>query len=196
MFSRAFRDNPLNQTVVGGSDQQRVRCNYFGMRATLSAGHGEVYLVGTRSTSPGSKQTEILGALLGTAPFCYPGPRPNLYAQLRCLWGQGIAVQRRWSRVHETMANIHPMTPHWYLSVLGVEPECQHQGIGGALIRHWLARVDEDDAPSYLETDREECIEFYRRFGFRIARALQVLDVPVWCMHRPAPSGEEIVLRS
>ena len=57
------------------------------------------------------------------------------------------------------------MVPHWYLSVLGVEPSQQGRGIGSTLLRDWLGQVDGDEMPAYLETDRRENVAFYARWG-------------------------------
>ena len=35
MLARAFRDNPLNRAVVGGSERRRVRSNRAGVAAYL-----------------------------------------------------------------------------------------------------------------------------------------------------------------
>lgn len=59
-------------------------------------------------------------------------------------------------------------TPHWYLMILGVEPERQGQGIGSALIAPTLARADAAGLPCYLETAKERNLVFYRRHGFEV----------------------------
>jgi ribosomal protein S18 acetylase RimI-like enzyme len=124
-------------------------------------------------------------ALVGAAPYQYPFPRSSLRSQLRCFVAQGLAIQRRWSKVYRTMLPLHPAEPHWYLSVIGVVPECRGRGLGRELLRAWLARVDAEGGAGYLETDREENIGFYMREGFEVSRELRVLGVRVWCMNRP-----------
>ena len=91
----------------------------------------------------------------------------------------------RWARVYKTLEAVHPQEPHWYLGVLGVDPDFQGRGLGTALLNAFLRRVDSDCAPSYLETDRRENVPFYERVGFETVREVSVLDVPVWCMWRP-----------
>ena len=57
---------------------------------------------------------------------------------------------------------------HWYLSVLGVDPSCQGQGLGGALLRPILDDADADGYPCYLETFEAKNAPFYQRHGFEV----------------------------
>ena len=57
---------------------------------------------------------------------------------------------------------------HWYLPTLGVDPPCQGQGIGGALIQPVLARADAEGLLCYVETEKERNLPFYRRHGFEV----------------------------
>ncbi len=84
---------------------------------------------------------------------------------------------------------VHPVEPHWYLSLLGVDPSHQGHGVGLGLLEYWLAAVEGDHLPSYLETDREENVAFYQRVGFEVQLELTVLETHVWCMHRVASTS-------
>jgi GNAT superfamily N-acetyltransferase len=57
---------------------------------------------------------------------------------------------------------------HWYLSILGVDPARQGQGLGGALLQPILSRADEEGVPCYLETGQPKAISFYRKHGFEV----------------------------
>jgi ribosomal protein S18 acetylase RimI-like enzyme len=60
--------------------------------------------------------------------------------------------------------------PHWYLWLLGVDPDRQGQGVGGALLAPILARADVEGLPCALETLTERNVRFYRGHGFEVAR--------------------------
>jgi ribosomal protein S18 acetylase RimI-like enzyme len=77
-------------------------------------------------------------------------------------------------------------TPHWYLSVIGVEPQYQGQGIGGALMQPILSRADAEGLPCYLETHRESNVRLYEKHGFQICTRADVPGhpFPVWAMRR------------
>jgi len=76
---------------------------------------------------------------------------------------------------------------HWYLWALGVAPEAQRRGIGGALLEPVLVHADADDVPCYLETQTEQNVSFYRKRGFEVVREASepVADLPIRFMVRP-----------
>ena len=57
-------------------------------------------------------------------------------------------------RLEAELKKHHPRQPHWYLSVLSVEPECQGLGHGSALMKPGLERADAAGSGAYLETPR------------------------------------------
>jgi ribosomal protein S18 acetylase RimI-like enzyme len=181
VLARAFRDSPLNVAVIGPDPERRLRANLHGARALLpvALAHGLVLAAPARGAPR--------GLLIATRPLGWPLPPPSLVASLRRVFGQGLRVARRWGLVFEALARVHPPEPHWYLATLGVDPDAWGRGIGTALLARWLAEVDADGVPAWLETDREGNVGFYRRSGFEVALHTQVLATPVWCMRRPAP---------
>ncbi len=57
----------------------------------------------------------------------------------------------------------------WYLSIVGIAPPFQGQGLGETLIRPILNRVDKLGVHTYLETFTPRNIRFYERLGFKSA---------------------------
>ena len=79
----------------------------------------------------------------------------------------------------------HPREPHWYLAVLGVDPEAQGGGLGSALLEPVLRSCDEDGVAAYLESSKERNIAFYARHGFRVTEEVTMPNgPPVWLMWR------------
>jgi GNAT superfamily N-acetyltransferase len=76
------------------------------------------------------------------------------------------------------MDESHPREPHWYLPQIGVEPNAQGRGLGAALMRHALARCDEDEVLAYLEASKPENVPFYERHGFEVTGTIQVGAAP------------------
>ncbi len=185
VLAHAFRDNPLNRAVVPGGPEARLRANLHGMRTQLpGARRRGVLWVAHASAAAGG----VLGALVAAPPLTFPFPLPDWAAQLRCLWGQGFRVARRWALVAERLQAEHPLDSHWYLATLGVAPSAQGRGLGRALLERWLAQVDADGARAYLETDALRNVGFYERSGFGVTREIRLLGVPVWLMARPGRS--------
>ncbi len=79
----------------------------------------------------------------------------------------------------------HPPEPHWYLAMLGTEPEHQGQGIASALLRATLENGDRTGVPAYLESSKESNIPFYERHGFKVTGEIKVPRGPtLWLMIR------------
>jgi ribosomal protein S18 acetylase RimI-like enzyme len=79
----------------------------------------------------------------------------------------------------EQMGQAHPDEPHWYLPMIGVEPNAQNRGFGAALMRHALARCDRERSVAYLESSNPRNIPFYERHGFAVLGQIQVGAAPV-----------------
>jgi ribosomal protein S18 acetylase RimI-like enzyme len=75
----------------------------------------------------------------------------------------------------------HPVQPHYYLSVLGTDPERRRQGVGSALVQPVLELCDGEGMPAYLETATEKNVGFYARHGFEVVGRLP--DHPVGHEH-------------
>lgn len=73
----------------------------------------------------------------------------------------------------------HPEEPHWYLPLVGVEPNAQGRGLGGALMRHATARADADGMPAYLESSNPRNVSLYEHHGFEVMGTIQVGAAPV-----------------
>ena len=87
--------------------------------------------------------------------------------------------------VLEQMSRYHPSEPHWYLSLLGVDPLHQNQGYGSALLRHALISCGHDHTPAYLESSNPRNIPLYERHGFELLGAIQVgTSPPLFPMRR------------
>jgi len=54
----------------------------------------------------------------------------------------------------------------WYLSILGIAPRVQGQGIGARLLEPTLAEADREDVECYLETFDSRNPRFYEKLGF------------------------------
>jgi ribosomal protein S18 acetylase RimI-like enzyme len=97
-----------------------------------------------------------------------------------------------WARLQLLMTHLdacHPQfapEPHWYLTMLGVDPAWQRQGIGEALMRPVFDQADQDGIPCYLEAPTKDNALYYQRRGFRVVGEADIptSDVHIWFMHR------------
>ncbi|MEU4172982.1 GNAT family N-acetyltransferase [Streptomyces sp. NPDC026665] len=90
-------------------------------------------------------------------------------------------------------AAVHPEgRAHEYLWMIGVMPQRQGEGLGGALIEAVLDRCDREGVAAYLEASNARSRALYERLGFALAgRPLDLPDGPrMWPMWRePRPAG-------
>jgi ribosomal protein S18 acetylase RimI-like enzyme len=115
-----------------------------------------------------------------------PSVRPTA-TLMRCLLSPRVTVRLPLLAVgFRAMQRAHPLSPpHWYLSLLGTDPDSQGHGYGSAVLRPVLERCDADGVGAYLESSKPRNIDFYARFGFRVMGELQLPYGPkMWPMWR------------
>ena len=78
----------------------------------------------------------------------------------------------------EKMEQSHPPEAHWYLPLIGVEPNAQGKGLGAELMRHALARCDQEQTLAYLEASPRNT-PFYLRHGFEVVGEIQIGAAPL-----------------
>jgi len=174
VLARAFVTNPVHIAAFGPSSQES---NEEFFRIGLAAMKGEKFVA-----TDGSR-------ILGVAHWVRsPACQFSAFEKLRTMpgivsglgWGSALKViswVSTWSR-HD------PSEPHSHLGPIGVEPEAQGRHVGSRLMEQYCAELDRTGMAGYLETDRPENVEFYRRFDFVVKETASVLDVETWFMRR------------
>lgn len=74
----------------------------------------------------------------------------------------------------------------WYLSILGIAPPFQSQGLGKTLVQPMLERTDAFGRHTYLETFTPRNMPFYQRLGFQDAGGFDepITGARYWVMSR------------
>ena len=177
MMARAFDDDPVvNWTVK--QDARRVERIRALMRLgfeRLSLPYGHAYT---------ADETE--GAALWVPPEEWKlGPLQQLRLLPSMVSLRGLAGMPGLARGMNAIEKRHPGEPHWYLLLLGVEPELQGRSVGGQLMAPILEVCDRERTPAYLENSKERNISFYERHGFRVTEQFEIPGgPPVWLMWR------------
>jgi ribosomal protein S18 acetylase RimI-like enzyme len=181
VLARAFQNEPM-MTHVFPDDEERARSMY-----SLSLGvvkytsrYGATYIDPGENgaacwLAPGNTKATVLRALRTGLLGAIVGFRP--------------ASRHRFFGIMNHCDEMHPRLvpgPHWYLWLVGVDPEHQGNGLGGALLRPVLARADADGVPCYLETLNEPNVGFYTHLGFEVVNEGTVpgQGVYMWTMLR------------
>ncbi len=103
---------------------------------------------------------------------------PGLFLAFGRSLQRGLAAE-------ELMKKAHPEEPHWYLAIIGSDPDVRGQGFGNALMRSRLDRCDAEHAPAYLESSNPDNVPYYQRFGFEITGEIALPNggpklIPMW----------------
>ncbi len=163
LLARAFDDDPVSRYLI--PDQQR---RPRGLRRFFAIELRHTYLPrGEAYTTP-----DHAGASLWTPPGTVkPGWRDLLH-----LLPMVPIVAERLGITLAFLGQIdahRPKGPHWYLGVVGTEPALQGRGIGSAVLRPVLDKLDDEKVPAYLESSKERNVPFYRRHGWEVIEELR-----------------------
>ena len=189
LLSRAFADDPLMAWVIPDERVRRRR-----LPGLFAAQLGVARL--------GGFETDVMcagGPILGCALWSLPGASPSVLQQLVTVATVPLIPMSRLvvalSTFHESGRARPKEPPHWYLSLLGVDPPVQRTGVGRGLLTPRLARCDEARVPSAL-TSGEANVAYYEAFGYTATRKIEVSgNGPThWVMWRD-PGGETRVRR-
>lgn len=184
--ARGFHDNEVWSWVIP-DHRRRMRVMDDIYRARLR----HLYIPrGQAWTTPGTA---------GGALWIPPGEpkrtfRDQLAETAAALPRIGIGGARRGARIERLLEAHQPREPHWYLEVLSIDPAHQRQGHGATLLEPVLTRCDTEEAPAFLETNRESNLPYYRRFGFELTERISLPDgPPLWLMWRdPRPRAQGV----
>ena len=184
MLGRIFQDVDMYARLVPNErERAEVLPRLFSVVVRYGVLFGEVY-----ATSPA---LEGLAVWLPSNKATMSLPRVVRSGGLGILATVGMGILRRFEALGGQLQRRHRhLMPrsHWYLSVVGVDPELQGKGYGGSLLRAKLSHLDEEQLPCYLETYNEQNVAIFRRYGFRILEKFTVepLGIEQWAMAREA----------
>ena len=182
LLAETFFTDPLNQYVFPDPEERsRVLSWYFAASVREGAFLQSVYVTGE----------PIKGVAVWTPPgFHERTPERARHSGLDQIQRQfGPQAYQRFTGVINHLARFSSQVvppAHWYLSLIGVFPACQGQGIGGALLAPVLLKADKEGTCCSLETFEEKTLSFYHRHGFQVVVAEIELysQLRFWTMRR------------
>lgn len=179
VLARAFQDDPM-MTFLTPDPGRRSRllpgmfgaiqrdCLHHGRVTTTSDLAGVACWLRPGRTDPGPARMLRSGLMVTSLPLGAGG--------LRRLFG---LTGRMTAGHHRVMAG-----PHWYLWLLGTEPDRVGRGIAGAVLAPTLAEADAAGLPCYLDTHLERNLGFYARHGFTPVLAEEYAGLRYWGLRR------------
>lgn len=177
MLARAFIDDPIAVWATRPDDlRPRVLKRLFGMRLRQLHGRGEVWTTEDLSSAavwaaPGRWHTTVREDVAYASCLLHP----RLVARMPMVVRGLLRAQ-----------GMHPKEPpHWYLAILGTDPSARGRGLASAMMQPILEECDRDGVGAYLESSKEENLDFYARHGFRVTAERRLPRGPsLWPMWR------------
>jgi GNAT superfamily N-acetyltransferase len=145
-LGKAFFDDPVMVWMLPDADLRRRKLHH--LFASLTRHH---------HLSRGGVEVALHGDGVGAAALWDPPGewKHTQGEQLRAVpglfWAFGRSL-RKGLVAEELMKKAHPEEPHWYLAIIGSDPEVRGKGFGQALMSSRLERCDAEYAPAYLES--------------------------------------------
>jgi len=181
-FAAAFARDPVFDWLVRADGRRQLALQrFFGwILESRTLPHGETWM-----TADG----------LAAATWIPPQPEgsaTHLAEDLRMLPMivrlTGVPRLPRGAAMAAAMEHAHPEAPYFYLAFIGVAPRMQGSGLGTALLKRTLARIDALGTNAYLENSNPRNLKLYERAGFSVLREITARKdaPPVYAMWRPA----------
>jgi GNAT superfamily N-acetyltransferase len=165
ILTKAFNEDPMFRYLgIGEAEQVRVNVNALKWFCRM----------GLRNCQPYNHIYTTAGDLKGVAVWIPPEKSEmNIWQILsilfalpgKCGWHRLGRCLSLFSTLNER-AQIEMIEPHYILSLLGVAPTYQGQGIGSLLLQPVLQQADKEGMPCYLATFTEQAVHFYQKHGF------------------------------
>jgi ribosomal protein S18 acetylase RimI-like enzyme len=180
LLARGFRDNPIPTSLFGRDPERRRQCLEM-----MFGGLFRVILAGQPPLVALDGET-----IVGVAGIAAPGTcQPTNAQRLRLVPSMlptGFGSILRTVRVSAAWGKLDLTEPHSHLGPLAVDAHLRGRGIGTQILHAYCRRLDEANLTGYLETETEDNVRLYTRFGFKVIAEQRVVDVPNWFMRRPS----------
>ena len=187
VLTDAFQYDPVWKIVFAGeSNKEEKLLAFFETPIRYCLRYGEVYsssenLEGIAAWVPGDLADMTIWGMIRSGAFI-SGMKlgATLWKKLKPIFKQ-LDDDRK-----ENMKG----KLYFYLIIIGVASKFQGQGFGGKLIRALIEKSEELGTDIYLETETEDNVKLYERFGFKVAKKIILpnINLPMWEMIRePKP---------
>ena len=170
-LSHAFFDDPLQVYMLPDAhERERLSPPFFSRLIRYGQLFGEVY------TTPETARAAAVWLPPGETEMT--PERINRPVSWNCPTSSAMhstASAASWTFLNRSTSATP--RPHWYLAVIGVDPDIHGTGVGRG-DQHVVARADAAGVPCYLETAQPKNVQFYINRGFRVK--VDTVEPPEW----------------
>jgi ribosomal protein S18 acetylase RimI-like enzyme len=179
VVARGMRDNPLDIAALGGDPAARLRRLQRMFEIALPRQLRKGVMLG-------AFDGETLAGVAAMVPpgQCQPSAIERITLVPRLMQALGLSGFRRLGHWLHAWSTHDLREPHWHLGPVAVDPNWQGQGFGRALMDECCARIDRAGAAGYLETDKPQNVDFYKKYGFETIGEASILATANWFMRR------------
>ncbi|GAG94704.1 unnamed protein product, partial [marine sediment metagenome] len=177
VLDNAFSEDSMWKEVFTDEDKNRVLTEVM-VRFCLK--YGNVYstsdnLEGVMAIAPHDKEMNLF-RIIRSGAF-----------SLSIKISSESKIMKVLSNTVEEAKNSLNLGPHIHLLIMGVSQEFQGKGFGGKLLRALIEKAETERKPIYLETQKEENVRLYEKYGFSVEKKVilpEPLNLPMWLMVR------------
>ncbi len=176
VLGNAFSDNPMWKEIFNDEDKNRVITEIM-LRFCLK--YGNIFSTsdnfeGVMAIAPHDKDMNLWRIIRSGAFF--------LSMKLASYSKKMKAIAEP---IEEAKKDLNIGT-YVYLLIIGVSQEFQGKGFGGNLLKAIIEKADIERKPMYLETQKEENVTLYEKYGFHVVKKINhpELNLPMWLMVR------------
>lgn len=175
VLARAFQNDPLFLHCFPDSDTRKIKnalhCEFMILIGIVS---GEVHITSDNIEGVGVWHPH------GIKDHIISKPSKDIIRRMRRVRKEDISdplLLKMMSIVEEianSVQNEYVNFPHWYLSIIGVDPIHQGMGYASKLLKTKLAEIDNQNLPCFLHSENERNIQIYEHFGFKLIKKIKV----------------------
>ena len=181
----AFQDDPVwNAVFTGETGGRQILTAFYETPLRYCLQHGSVYassenLEGVAAWVPGERSEMTFWRMLGSGAL-KSGMKMGMKAAKRMQTVFKPVEQDRKQYMKEAG------TAFLYLQIIGVAASFQGKGFGRKLLNAVIAESERTGKPIYLETETEQNVEMYKKYGFRLIQRITLpeINLPMWEMVR------------
>lgn len=114
----------------------------------------------------------------------------QFFWRLKMILTAGFEGTRRFMRYFNDVQGSLPAKNHRMVSLIGIHPDFQKQGLGRLLLEriHEITDQDENSIGLFLDTGNNRYLEFYKTLSYEVFTELPLGDLKEFVLFRPNPN--------
>jgi len=180
VYGKSMADNPMHKAVFTGNIESSINKQILMFSRILKNPKCNIYVASYN------------GEIVGSMNYYLPDECQLTFSETLKLLpglitdlGADIVKLLAWKKIWD---KYDPKERHVHFGPFAVLPEWQNKGLGSILLSKFCQFVDKEDYHAYLETDKEQNLHIYRKFGFEVINEASIFGVKSWFMWRPRKS--------